>query len=123
MFAIGMARPSLLRERVVAILDPRRARPALQALEAWSIGLTMSGLALLLATTTVAAHDVPRSRLQQPTPLPAIPALAALPAIPALPAIAAIPAVPALPAIPAVPAQRVVPARARPLPPDGSIPP
>ena len=26
--AIGMARPSLLRERVVAILDPRRARPA-----------------------------------------------------------------------------------------------
>ena len=121
--AIGMARPSLLRERVVAILDPRRARPALQALEAWSIGLTMSGLALLLATTTVAAHDVPRSRLQQPTPLPAIPAIAALPAIPALPAIAAIPAVPALPAIPAVQAQRVVPARARPLPPDGSIPP
>ena len=132
--AIGMTRPSLLRERVIAILDPRRARLELKAQEAWSIGLTMCGLALLLATTTVAAHDVPRSRLQQRTSpaipaLAAVPALAALPAVPALPAIpalpatAVVPAVPALPAIPAVPAQRAAPARARPLPPDASIPP
>ena len=95
----------------------------MQALEAWSISLTMSGLALLLATTRVAAHDVPRPHLQQPTPLPgSLRACGIARNSPIAGDCREFPVVPALPD-PDVPAQRVVPAQARPLPPDGSITP
>ncbi len=111
-FALNMAQ-TFLRRRVVAILDSQRMRPSLQAYEAMTICLSLCGLALLLATSTVVdAHDTrvwPRDPL---SPLSALPSLEALPVLEPIPPQApleALPAVPAPAAVPALPASRPCP--------------
>ncbi len=113
--AMNMVRRSPLHGRVVAILDPCQARRQPSPLIALVAFLSLTGLALLLATAaTVTKSDAqvrdPVDTPVDPADTPASPAIPARPAVPATPALPALPAVPATPAVPALPTMPAIPA-------------
>lgn len=100
--AMSMAHRSILRGRIVAILDPHRPRSQPQRLAVWGACASLLGLMLFLATAGVATEVGERVRNEAPSMTRVV--RSALPALPALPALAELPALPALPRVPEPPA-------------------
>jgi len=128
--AMGMTRRSLLHARLIAILDPHKARRQTGWLGALVALLPLSCLTVVLASTVAAtASDEPEERpavrlpeearspldpveplqpLEPLEPLEPIPPPEPVEALPPLPAVPVVPAIPAVPAVPPSTAQSAV---------------
>ena len=112
--ALGIVRRSELRERIVAILDPARARRPLSRASLMGTTAPVVCLALALAAAVPEAPPMPPALAAPPAAAaPSAPTVPTVPSVPAVPAVAPVEATPAAP--PDLPALRDSANRRRPM--------